>query len=88
MITTAQIFGLVLTACGINAQGEVTDCEDHILDVSYRESVCYNQLEKEVPNLLELESLKCIVLVISKHNLLSMLSTVFQILARPLFHWG
>lgn len=62
MITTAQIFGLVLTACGINAQGEVIDCEDHILDVSYRESVCYTQLEKEVPNLLELETLKCIVL--------------------------
>ncbi len=31
-------------------------------DVSYRESVCYTQIEKEVPNLLELEALKCIVL--------------------------
>ena len=61
MITTAQIFGLVLTACSINSSGNV-NCEDHILDVSYRESVCYNQLEKEVPNLLELETLKCIVL--------------------------
>lgn len=61
MITTAQIFGLVLTACSINNSGDV-NCEDHILDVSYRESVCYTQLEKEVPNLLELETLKCIVL--------------------------
>lgn len=58
----AQIFGLVLTACSINAQGEVTYCEEHIIDVSYRESVCYTQLEKEIPNLLELESLKCEVL--------------------------
>lgn len=61
MITTAQIFGLVLTACSINNSGDV-NCEDHILYVSYRESVCYTQLEKEVPNLLELETLKCIVL--------------------------
>lgn len=61
MISTAQIFGLVLTACGINSSGDV-ECEDHILDVSYRESVCYTQLEKEVLNLLELETLKCIVL--------------------------
>ena len=61
MITTAQIFGLVLTACNINSSGDV-NCEDHILDVSYRESVCYTQIEKEVPNLLELETLKCIVL--------------------------
>ena len=35
----AMIFGLVLTACGINAQGEVIDCEDHIINVAYRESV-------------------------------------------------
>ena len=61
MITTAQIFGLVLTACNINNSG-VVECEDHVLDVSYHESVCYAQLEKEVPNLLELESLKCIIL--------------------------
>lgn len=59
---TSQIFGLVLTACSINAQGEITDCEDHVIDVSYRESVCYTQLEKEIPNLLELETLKCVVL--------------------------
>lgn len=59
---TSQIFGLVLTACSINAQGEVADCEDHVIDVSYRESVCYTKLEKEIPNLLELESLKCEVL--------------------------
>ena len=72
---TSQIFGLVLTACSsavnipcssvepttcsINAQGEVTGCEDHVIDVSYRESVCYTQLEKETPNLLELETLSC-----------------------------
>jgi hypothetical protein len=61
MISTAQIFGLVLTACSINNSGDV-NCEDHILDVSYLESVCYNQIEKEAPNLLELETLKCIVL--------------------------
>jgi len=61
MITTAQIFGLVLTACSINSSGDV-NCEDHTIDVAYRESICYNQLEKEVPNLLELESLKCIIL--------------------------
>lgn len=61
MITTAQLFGLVLTACNINNSGDV-ECEDHIIDVAYRESACYNQLEKEVPNLLELETLKCIVL--------------------------
>lgn len=61
MITTAQIFGLVLTACSINNSGDV-ECEEHILSVAYRESVCYNQLEKEIPNLLELESLKCIIL--------------------------
>lgn len=61
MISTAQIFGLVLTACSINSSGDV-NCEDHILKVTYRESVCYNQLEKEIPNLLELETLKCIVL--------------------------
>ena len=60
-MVTAQIFGLVLTACSINRSGNV-NCEDHILDVSYRESVCYNQLEKEIPDLLELETLKCIVL--------------------------
>lgn len=59
---TSQIFGLVLTACSINTQGEVTDCEDYIIDVAYRESVCYTQLEKEIPKLLELESLKCVVL--------------------------
>jgi hypothetical protein len=59
---TSQIFGLVLTACSINTQGEVTDCEEYILDVAYRESVCYTQLEKEIPNLLELESLKCEVI--------------------------
>jgi len=58
---TSQIFGLVLTACSINTQGDV-ECEEHILDVAYRESVCYAQLEKEIPNLLELESLKCEVL--------------------------
>ena len=58
---TAQIFGLVLTACTINNSGDV-ECEDHILGVAYRESVCYTQLEKEIPNLLELESLKCEVL--------------------------
>ena len=61
MISTAQIFGLVLTACNINNSGDVV-CEDHVLGVSYRESVCYNQLEKEAPNLLELETLKCIIL--------------------------
>ena len=61
MITTIQIFGLVLTACNINNSGDV-NCEEYILDVSYRESVCYNQIEKEIPNLLELETLKCIVL--------------------------
>ncbi len=61
MISTAQIFGLVLTACNINNSGEAV-CEDHILEVAYRESVCYAQLEKEIPNLLELESLKCEVL--------------------------
>lgn len=61
MISTAQIFGLVMTACSINNSGDV-NCEDHTIDVTYRESACYNQLEKEVPNLLELESLKCIVL--------------------------
>lgn len=61
MITTAQIFGLVLTACSINNSGNV-ECEDHVLSVVYRESVCYTQLEKEIPNLLELESLKCIIL--------------------------
>ena len=61
MITTAQIFGLVLTACNINNSGDV-ECEDHVLDVSYLESACYTQLEKEIPNLLELESLNCIVL--------------------------
>lgn len=61
MITTAQIFGLVLTACSINNSGNV-NCEDHVLKVAYRESACYNQLEKEVPNLLEMESFKCIVL--------------------------
>ena len=61
MVTSAQIFGLVLTACNINNSGDV-DCEDYVLDVSYRGSVCYTQLEKEVPNLLELESLKCVVL--------------------------
>ncbi len=61
MISTAQIFGLVLTACSINNSGDV-NCEDYILDIAHRESVCYNQLEKEIPNLLELESLKCVVL--------------------------
>ncbi|WBF79563.1 hypothetical protein BNCALIDO_00174 [Aeromonas phage vB_AdhM_TS9] len=61
MVTTAQLFGLVLTACGINSSGDV-ECEDHVLSVAYRESVCYTQLEKEIPNLLEMESLKCIVL--------------------------
>ena len=60
-MVTAQIFGLVLTACSINNSGNV-ECEDHILSIAYRDSVCYNQLEKEVHNLLELESLKCIVL--------------------------
>lgn len=59
---TSQIFGLVLTGCSINIQGEVSDCEDYVIDVSYRESVCYTQLEKEIPRLLELESLKCEVL--------------------------
>lgn len=59
---TAQIFGLVLTACSMNAQGDVIDCEEMIIDVAYRESVCYTKLEKEIPNLLELESLKCEVL--------------------------
>ena len=58
---TSQIFGLVLTACVINQDGNL-ECEEHILDVAYRESVCYVQLEKEIPNLLELESLKCEVL--------------------------
>lgn len=61
MITTAQIFGLVLTACGINSSGDV-ECEDHVLSVAYQEAVCYTQLEKETPNLLELEALTCIVL--------------------------
>lgn len=61
MITTAQIFGLVLTACSINNSGDI-ECEDHILDIAYRGSVCYTQLEKEIPNLLERESLKCIIL--------------------------
>lgn len=61
MITTAQIFGLVLTACGITNSGDV-ECEDHILDVAYREFVCYTQLEKEITNLLEMESLNCIIL--------------------------
>ena len=60
-MVTAQIFGIVLTACSINNSGDVV-CEDHILEVAYRESVCYAQLEKEIPNLLELESLKCIIL--------------------------
>ncbi|QEG08260.1 hypothetical protein HWC26_gp008 [Aeromonas phage 2L372X] len=60
-MVTAQIFGLVLTACIINNSGDV-ECEDHILDIAFRESVCYTQLEKEIPNLLELESLKCIIL--------------------------
>lgn len=58
---TAQIFGLILTACSINTDGNV-NCEEHILDVAYRESVCYTKLEKEIPNLLELETLKCVVL--------------------------
>lgn len=58
----AQIFGLVLTACSMNTQGDITDCEDTIIDVAYRESICYTKLEKEIPNLLELESLKCEVL--------------------------
>lgn len=61
MITTAQIFGLVLTACNINNSGDI-ECEDHVLSVAYREAVCYSQLEKEIPNLFELESLKCLVL--------------------------
>lgn len=60
-MVTAQIFGMVLTACGINSSGDI-ECEDHVLSVAFRESVCYNQLEKEIPNLLELESLKCIIL--------------------------
>lgn len=58
---TSQILGLVLTVCVINQDGNV-ECGEHILDVTYRESVCYNQLEKEIPNLLEFESLKCEVL--------------------------
>lgn len=58
---TAQIFGLVLTACTITTTGNV-ECEEHILDVAYRESICYAKLEKETNNLLELESLKCEVL--------------------------
>jgi hypothetical protein len=59
---TSQIFGLILTACSMNTQGGITDCEDIIIDVAYRESVCYAQLEREIPNLLELESLKCEVI--------------------------
>lgn len=59
---TAQIFGLVLTSCVMSSNGDIGDCEEHILDVAYRESVCYARLEKEIPNLLELESLKCEVL--------------------------
>lgn len=47
MVTTAQLFGLVLTACSINNSGDV-ECEEHILSVAYRESVCYTQLEKEI----------------------------------------
>lgn len=61
MVTTAQLFGLALTACSINNSGDV-ECEDHILSVAYCESVCYTQLEKEIPNLLEMEALKCIIL--------------------------
>jgi len=60
-MVTAQIFGLVLTACSINNSGDV-ECEDHVLSVVFRESVCYTQLEKEIPNPLEMESLKCIIL--------------------------
>lgn len=60
-MVSAQLFGLVLTACDINNSGDV-DCESHVLSVAFRESVCYTQLEKELPNLLELESLKCIIL--------------------------
>lgn len=58
---TSQIFGLVLTACTITNTGDV-ECDEMVIDVAYRESICYTQLEREIPNLLELESLKCEVI--------------------------
>lgn len=74
---TSQIFGLVLTVCSsavntecssaeptsctITNTGDV-ECDEMVIDVAYRESICYDQLEREIPNLLELESLKCEVI--------------------------
>lgn len=55
---TSQIFGLVLTACTVTNAGDI-ECDEMVIDVAYRESICYIQLEREIPNLLELESLKC-----------------------------
>jgi hypothetical protein len=74
---TSQIFGLVLTVCSsaVNTEcssveptsctltkaGDV-ECDEMVIDVAYHESICYAQLEREIPNLLELESLKCEVI--------------------------
>lgn len=59
MLVSSKIFGLILTACVMDNSGNITDCEDHIIDVSPREQTCYNQMEREQPKLLELETLSC-----------------------------
>lgn len=59
MLVSSKIFGLILTACVMDSNGDINGCEDHIIDVSPREHTCYNQMERELPNLLELETLSC-----------------------------
>lgn len=59
MLVSSKIFGLILTACVMDSNGNIGDCEDHIIDVAPREQTCYTQMERELPNLSEFETLSC-----------------------------